>query len=127
MVSFIHESIRNDNTPPIDNPPKIQQNTPLPTTQGASMKTTLIISAFIALTSNQVLAAKTYQVTGTVLAVTDSTITVDKKGEKFEIEKTAATKVTGELKQGSKVTVLYSMSAAEVEVKAETAAKKAKK
>lgn len=91
------------------------------------MKSTIIMSAFIALTSIQALAAKTYQVTGTVLAVTDSTITVDKKGEKFEIEKTATTKVAGELKQGGKVTVFYSMSAVEVEVKAETAAKKAKK
>lgn len=92
------------------------------------MKKTSIVIAMSFIMSQAAFAAKTYQVTGTVLAMTDSSITIDKKGEKFEIEKTASTKVTGDLKQGGKVTVYYSMSAAEIETKAETAtAKKTKK
>lgn len=92
------------------------------------MKKSSIVIAISLIISQAAMAAKTYQVTGTVLAITESTITVDKKGEKFEIEKTAATKVTGDLKQGGKVTVYYSMSAAEIETKADTAtAKKSKK
>lgn len=70
------------------------------------------------------LAAKTYQVTGPVIDVTDKTITVDKKGEKFEIEKSAATKVVGEVAKGSKVTVYYTMSATEIEAKADKKSKK---
>ena len=61
--------------------------------------------------------AKDYQVTGPVIEVTDASITVDKKGEKWEIARTAATKVTGTPKVGDKVTVYYSMTASEIEVK----------
>ena len=39
--------------------------------------------------------AKDYQVTGPIVEVTDTKIVVDKKGEKFEISKAAATKVAG--------------------------------
>ena len=61
-----------------------------------------------------------YQVTGTVTAVTDSTITVLKGKENFEMSRDAATKVSGgELKAGAKVTVQYKISAASVEVKPE--------
>lgn len=62
-------------------------------------------------------AGKTYQVTGPVLEVTDSKVIVEKGKEKWEIEKSAATKVTGDLKVGSKVTIEYTMSAAKIEVK----------
>lgn len=62
---------------------------------------------------------KTYQVTGPVLEVTPDTITVQKGTEKWEIARTADTKVTGELKKGDKVTVEYRMTAASIEVKAE--------
>jgi cytochrome c1 len=61
---------------------------------------------------------KTYQVTGPVLEVTADTITVQKGSEKWEIARTADTKVTGELKKGEKVTIEYRMVAASVEVKA---------
>lgn len=64
-------------------------------------------------------AGKTYQVTGQVLSVDDKTIVVDKAGEKFEMARTADTKVAGELKVGAKVTVYYSITAVEVEVKGE--------
>ncbi len=59
-----------------------------------------------------------YQVTGTVTAVTDSSITVLKGKESFEMARDTTTKVTGgELKAGAKVTVQYRIAAAAVEVK----------
>jgi hypothetical protein len=62
-------------------------------------------------------APKTYQVTGPVLEVTDSTVIVQKGKEKWEISKDSSSKVTGDLKVGSKVTVEYTMSAKSIEVK----------
>jgi hypothetical protein len=62
--------------------------------------------------------AKTYQVTGPVLEVTATTITVQKGNDKWEIARDAKTKITGDLKVGAKVTIYYTMVAAEVEVKA---------
>ena len=59
----------------------------------------------------------TYQVTGPVLEIKDDIIVVQKGKEKWEIAKDAATKVTGELKVGAKVTIHYTMKAATVEVK----------
>ena len=61
--------------------------------------------------------AKQYQVTGTVEEVTDSLIVVMKGKEKFEIDRDADTKVDGDLKVGSKVTVYYTMTAAKIEAK----------
>jgi hypothetical protein len=60
---------------------------------------------------------KTYQVTGPVLEVNANTIVVQKGKEKWEINRDAATKVTGDLKVGSKVTIEYTMKAATIEVK----------
>jgi len=60
---------------------------------------------------------KVYQVTGPVLALTDGVITVDKGGEKWEIGRSAATKVDGKLAVGSRVTVYYRMGATVVDVK----------
>ena len=76
----------------------------------------LMASLFLA---SSVWAAKTYQVTGPVLEVTDKTIVVQKGKEKWEIEKDAATKITGDVKVGSKVTIEYTMTAAIVEAKAD--------
>ena len=74
-------------------------------------------------------AAKTYQVTGPVLSVTDDTIAVQKGKDKWEIARDAGTKVTGDLKVGAKVTIEYRMTATTVDVKSEsgTAAKPKKK
>ena len=60
---------------------------------------------------------KTYQVTGPVLELRDDVIVVQKGKEKWEIARTADTKVTGDLKVGSKVTIEYRMSGATIEVK----------
>jgi hypothetical protein len=61
--------------------------------------------------------AKTYQVTGPVLELTPTTVTVQKGDEKWEIARDKGTKMTGELKVGAKVTIYYRMVAAEVEIK----------
>lgn len=72
-------------------------------------------------------AGATYQATGPVIEVTDSKITIQKDKEKWEIARTADTKITGDIKVGSKVTIQYTMSASTVEVKPDktTAAVKA--
>ena len=62
--------------------------------------------------------AKTYQAPGPVLELTDAKIVVQKGEEKWEIARSADTKVTGELKVGAKVTIEYRMTATTVEVKA---------
>ena len=68
-------------------------------------------------------AEKSYQVTGPVVDVSDTSITVKKGNESWEITKTADTKVTGEVKKGDKVTVHYKMTATSVEAKAGKAKK----
>jgi hypothetical protein len=67
---------------------------------------------------------KTYQVTGPVLDVTADSITVQKGKESWQIAKGADTKVSGDVKKGDKVTVMYRMIAASVEAKAAAAPKK---
>lgn len=71
--------------------------------------------------------AKSYQVTGPVLEVTDTAITVENKaGEKWQIARDAGTKISGDIKVGSKVTIQYRMVATDVEVKADKAEPAAK-
>ena len=62
---------------------------------------------------------KTYQVTGPVLEVKDDVIVVEKGKERWEIARDKATKVTGDLKVGAKVTIQYQMKATEIEVQAD--------
>jgi hypothetical protein len=67
--------------------------------------------------------AKSYQVTGTVVAATGSMVTVQKDSEKFEIDiDPATTKGSAELTVGAKVTVTYVMSATKVEASTAAAA-----
>jgi len=66
----------------------------------------------------QAAAPHTYQVTGPILELTDTTITVQKGAEKWTIERNASAKVTGDLKVGAKVTIEYYMTATTVTVKA---------
>jgi hypothetical protein len=61
--------------------------------------------------------AKTYQVTGPVLEVTDTMITVQKGKETWQIDRTKDTTVTGDLKVGGKVTIMYRMTAESIEGK----------
>jgi len=69
-------------------------------------------------------SGKTYQVTGPVLELTDAKIVVEKGKEKWEIARTADTKVTGDLKVGAKVTIEYTMAATDVKVKTDKPAAK---
>ncbi len=62
-------------------------------------------------------APKSYQVTGPVLEVKDDMIVIEKDKDKWEIARDKDTKVTGDLKPGSKVTIRYQMKAVSVEVK----------
>lgn len=93
------------------------------------MKLTAAISGIALLAATTAFAApvKTYQVTGPVLEVKDDMIVVQKGSEKWEIARDKDTKVTGDLKVGSKVTVKYSMKAATIDAKAEGKGGKAKK
>jgi|KBSMisStandDraft_5_1062788.scaffolds.fasta_scaffold655084_2 hypothetical protein len=83
-------------------------------------------AALFAGTIAQAADAKSYQVTGPVLEVTPTVITVQKGNDKWEIQRNSSTKVTGDLKVGAKVTIYYTMVAAEVEVKAGKSGKSSK-
>jgi hypothetical protein len=77
----------------------------------------LFAAAFL-LTSVAIAAGpKDYQVTGPVLDVSDDIITVQKGSDKWEIGRNKDTKINGELKKGSKVTIQYKMTATTVDVK----------
>lgn len=69
-------------------------------------------------------APKSYQVTGPVLELKDDLIVVQKGTEKWEIARDKDTKVTGDLKVGSKVTIQYQMKAKSIDAKSETKKKK---
>lgn len=69
---------------------------------------------------------KTYQVTGPVLEVNNDMIAVQKGKDRWEIGRDASTKVTGDLKVGSKVTIEYKMIGTSVEVKPEKGGAKKK-
>ena len=87
----------------------------------------LLAAACLALSSTAFAAgAKTYQVTGPILEVNDSMIAVQKGKDRWEVNRDSTTKVTGDLKVGDKVTVTYTMTATEAEVKAGKADKGAK-
>src|SRR5881398_3991608 len=92
-----------------------------------NMKTafSLLAAVSLALSSATFAAgAKTYQVTGPVLEVTDTMIAVQKGKDRWEINRDSNSKVTGDVKVGDKVTVTYTMSATDVEVKAGKGGKK---
>jgi hypothetical protein len=76
----------------------------------------LIVSLFLA---SAAFAAepKDYQVTGPVLDLKDDIIVVQKGNEKWELGRDNNTKVKGDLKKGSRVTIHYKMTASSVEVK----------
>ena len=49
--------------------------------------------------------------------MTDTTITVQKGDDKWQIARDKSTKVDGQLKVGAKVTIYYKMVATDIEVK----------
>jgi len=92
------------------------------------MKRTLLLVCAVLLVASLAIAGppKTYQVTGPVLELKDDVIVVQKGEDKWEIARGKDTKVTGDLKVGSKVTIEYRMTAATIEVK-DAKAKETKK
>jgi len=84
----------------------------------------LLAAVSLAFSSVALAGAKTYEVTGPVLEVNDSMIVVQKGKDRWEINRDANTKVTGDVKVGDKVHVTYTMSATDVEVKAGKGGKK---
>ena len=62
-------------------------------------------------------AGNVVQVTGPVLEVREDAIVVGKGKDKWEIARTPATVVNGEIKKGARVTVEYTMSASKIEVR----------
>ncbi len=69
-------------------------------------------------------STKTYQVTGPVLEVTDTTITVQKGKEKWQLARDKETKSPADVKVGDKVTIEYTMSAKTIESKSGAAKSK---
>jgi hypothetical protein len=87
-------------------------------------KLALVLGIFIGLAASSLLAAdaKSYQVTGPVLEISDTYIVVQKGEDKWQLACDKSTK--GNLKVGDKVTVYYQMVAKSVEVKPAKAGKK---
>lgn len=87
----------------------------------------VLFLAFLLFASFSYAGTITYQVTGPVLEVKNDSITVQKGNEKWEIARDKDTKIIGDLKVGSKVTIHYTMKATSVEVKGEEKKKEEKK
>ena len=87
----------------------------------------LVVMVLLFIASLSFGATKTYQVTGPVLEVSPTMIVVKKGNDRWEIAREAGTKVTGDLKVGSKVTIEYRMTATTVSVKEEAKGKAKKK
>jgi uncharacterized protein YjlB len=93
------------------------------------MKKVLILACMFLLVATVAFAAgpKTYQVTGPVLDVKGDVIVVKKGSDNWEVAKSAATKVVGDVKVGSKVTIEYTMTATKIEAKEDKKAAEKKK
>src|SRR5438876_4323247 len=96
------------------------------------MKTKLLLSLIGAASlaaSSAALAcgAKRHQGTGTILEVKPTMIAVQKDGDRLEMDPDPQTKVTGELKVGSTVTITYVMSATKADATATSGAPDAQK
>ncbi len=84
-----------------------------------AVATAVVLAGLLTVAGLAATAAKSYQVTGPVIAADDTKIVVETKdGEKWEIAKDAETRIEGgEVKVGEKVTIKYFMTATTVEVK----------
>ena len=69
-------------------------------------------------------STKEYQVTGPVLEMNDTMIAVQKGKDRWEIARDGSTKINGDVKVGSKVTIMYTMTATSVDAKEGKAPKK---
>ena len=91
-------------------------------------KVVILVCAFMFVATMAFAAGSNkYQVTGPVLEIKGDVIVVQKGNDKWEVSRDAATKVTGDLKVGSKVTIEYKMTATKIDVKEEKKADAKKK
>src|SRR5205085_3231142 len=88
--------------------------------QPMKTKTFSLIAAASLMLSGMAFGVQDYQVTGPVAEISDTMIVVEKgaKKERFELARDSSTKMSGDVKVGDKVTVHYTMTAKDVEVKA---------
>lgn len=78
----------------------------------------LVLAALLAFaTTTNAGSSHTYQVTGPVLEVSDTMIAVQKGKDRWELARDSSTKAGGEVKVGDKVTITYTMTATDIEVK----------
>lgn len=77
----------------------------------------ILFTGVLGSTSAFAAGAKTYQATGPIIDVSDTMITIQKGKETWQIDRTKDTKVTGDLKVGGKVTIMYRMTADSIEAK----------
>jgi hypothetical protein len=76
-----------------------------------------VVFVFTLLAGSALADDHNYQVTGPVLAVTPTSITVKKGSSPWTVSRDASTQVTGDLKVGAKVTIKYHMVADTVAAK----------
>jgi hypothetical protein len=81
------------------------------------MKEFTLAGALLLASLSAFAAPEQYQMTGPVLAVDDTKITIEKEGVSREFARDASTKVTGDLKVGGKATVYYKLVAVSAEAK----------
>jgi hypothetical protein len=86
----------------------------------------LLVGMLVGATLTAFAPVKTYQVTGPVLESRPDAVVVKKGTDNWEIARDSSTKVTGDLKVGSKVTIMYRMTATDITVAAAAAAPKKK-
>ena len=72
-------------------------------------------------------AAKTYQVTGSVVELNEKTIVVQKGDERWEIARDEKNRADAQLKVGDKVTIHYRMVAVSVDAKSDKSEGKKKR
>ena len=94
----------------------------------SSLATIAACGLFLCASSAAFAAPKDYQITGTISAMTDTTLTIMTiQKESWDIGRGADTKLPDGAKVGDKVTVHYTMMAGTVDAKPAAAAAKDKK
>lgn len=73
------------------------------------MKRNLLLILAIGIAFSGIVFAQTSQLTGKIISVSTSAITVQKGREVWDIKRSRSTRVDGDLKVGSTVTVTYNM------------------
>jgi len=71
-------------------------------------------------------SVNSYQVTGPILEVTSDMIAVKKGKDRWELSRDSSTRVDGQLKVGSKVTIQYRMVATSIQIKSNKGSQKSK-